>query len=255
MEIGQEHEDIDIGHVVSHDVPVLLGAEDLFVPDDNLDVENPEHGIAAPGGHHHKLTALLDHVFSRQDECYAARDKEEDKSDQGKYKFICYTHIFHQGFHIIKINAILKKSNYREPVMEIKSTEIKVRYAETDQMGVVHHAVYPIWFEACRTDFMEQLGYPYQRIEQEGFMTPLIKLDVNYKAGAKYGDTVLVDAKITELGLIKFTFSYTVRRKSDGLLLATGSTTLACCDKNLKIINLKTASPEVYAKLEAQLEK
>ena len=86
-------------------------------------------------------------------------------------------------------------------------------------------------------------------------MTPLIKLDVTYKAGAKYGDTVLVDAKITELGLIKFTFSYTVKRKSDGLLLATGSTTLACCDKNLKIINLKTASPEVYAKLEAQLEK
>ena len=130
--------------------------------------------------------------------------------------------------------------------MEIKSTELKVRYAETDQMGVVHHAVYPIWFEACRTDFMEQLGYPY---------TPLIKLDVNYKSGAKYGDTVLVDAKITELGLIKFTFSYTVKRKSDGMLLATGSTTLACCDKNLKIINLKTACPEVYALLEEQLVK
>ncbi len=139
--------------------------------------------------------------------------------------------------------------------MEIKSTELKVRYAETDQMGVVHHAVYPIWFEACRTDFMEQLGYPYSRIEEEGFMTPLIKLDVNYKSGAKYGDTVLVDAKITELGLIKFTFSYTVKRKSDGMLLATGSTTLACCDKNLKIINLKTACPEVYALLEEQLVK
>ena len=139
--------------------------------------------------------------------------------------------------------------------MEIKSTEIKVRYAETDQMGVVHHAVYPIWFEACRTDYMEQLGYPYDRIEKEGFMTPLIKLDVEYKSGAKYGDTVLVDAKITNLGLIKFTFSYTVRRKSDGMLLATGSTTLACCNKDMKIINLKTDCPEVYRILEQQLEK
>ena len=139
--------------------------------------------------------------------------------------------------------------------MEIKSTEIKVRYAETDQMGVVHHAVYPIWFEACRTDYMEQLGYPYQRIEQEGFMTPLIKLDVNYKSGAKYGDTVLVDAKITAYPLSPLLQAAAVKRKSDGALLATGSTTLACCDKNLKIINLKTASPEVYAKLEAQLEK
>ena len=241
--------------MISHDVPVLLGVEDLFIFDDNLDVEYPDHSLAAPGCDNHKLPALLHHISGRKDEEYASEQEKEDQCHQGKEKFDNNAYILHQGFHIIKINGIMKKSNYREPVMEIKSTEIKVRYAETDQMGVVHHAVYPIWFEACRTDFMEQLGYPYSRIEEEGFMTPLIKLDVNYKSGAKYGDTVLVDAKITELGLIKFTFSYTVKRKSDGTLLATGSTTLACCDKNLKIINLKTACPEVYAKLEAQLEK
>lgn len=241
--------------MISHDVPVFLRVENLFIFYDNLDVKYPEHSLAAPGCYNHKLPALLHHIPGRKDEEYASEQEKKDQSHKGKEKFDNNANILHQGFHIIKINGIMKKSNYREPVMEIKSTEIKVRYAETDQMGVVHHAVYPIWFEACRTDFMEQLGYPYSRIEEEGFMTPLIKLDVNYKSGAKYGDTVLVDAKITELGLIKFTFSYTVKRKSDGALLATGSTTLACCDKNLKIINLKTACPEVYAKLEAQLEK
>ena len=251
MKIGQHHKDIDIGHMVSHDVPVLSGVEYFFILDDNLHIENPKHSTASPGGNNHKLSAFLGTVFCRQDKKDAAEKEKKDQCQKGKDKFDNYTDIF----HTIKINGIMKKSNYGEFVMEIKSTEIKVRYAETDQMGVVHHAVYPIWFEACRTDYMEQLGYPYQRIEQEGFMTPLIKLDVNYKAGAKYGDTVLVDAKISELGLIKFTFSYTVKRKSDGVLLATGSTTLACCDKDMKIINLKTACPEVYAKLEAQKEK
>ena len=255
MEIGQEHKDVDIGHMVSHDVPALSRLKNLLIPDYNLDIENTEHGFAAPGGHHHKLSAFLSTVFCRKDEEDTAEEEKKQQSDKGKKEFDNYTDILHQGFHIIKINGILEKSNYGEPFMEIKSTELKVRYAETDQMGVVHHAVYPIWFEACRTDFMEQLGYPYSRIEEEGFMTPLIKLDVNYKSGAKYGDTVLVDAKITELGLIKCTFSYTVKRKSDGALLATGSTTLACCDRNLKIINLKTACPEVYALLEEQLVK
>ena len=241
--------------MIPHDIPILLGFKEIFILYDNLDIEYPEHSLTAPGGNNHKLTPFLNHILCRKYESNAAGDEKKQQSDKGKRKFDNYTDILNQGFHIIKINGILEKSNHGEPYMEIKSTELKVRYAETDQMGVVHHAVYPVWFEACRTDFMEQLGYPYSRIEQEGFMTPLIKLDVNYKSGAKYGDTVLVDAKITELGLIKFTFSYTVKRKSDGVLLATGSTTLACCDKNLKIINLKTACPEVYALLEEQLVK
>lgn len=54
----------------------------------------------------------------------------------------------------------------------MSKTELIVRYAETDQMGIVHHSVYPIWFEAGRTDYMEKEGYPYSRIEEEGLMLP-----------------------------------------------------------------------------------
>lgn len=137
--------------------------------------------------------------------------------------------------------------------MEVKSTEIKVRYAETDQMGIVHHSVYPIWFEACRTDYLEQLGYPYSRFESEGIMTPLTKLDCSFKSGAKYGDTVVVTAKITKLALVKIEVGYTVKRKGDDVLLAEGNTTLAFTDKNMRIINLKAVNPTLYKILEGQI--
>ena len=78
MEVGQQHEDIDVGHVVSHDVPVLLGVEDLFIPDDDLDVEYPEHGLASPGGDNHKLPALLHHTFCREDEENASEEEKEE---------------------------------------------------------------------------------------------------------------------------------------------------------------------------------
>ena len=137
--------------------------------------------------------------------------------------------------------------------MEVKSTEIKVRYAETDQMGIVHHSVYPIWFEAARTDFMEQLGYPYSRIESEGLMTPMTKLDCSFKDGAKYGDTVIVTVSVKKLALVKIEFFYTVYRKSDGKLLAEGNTTLAVTDKSMKIVNLKAVNPSLYKILEEQI--
>ncbi|MCQ2604190.1 MAG: acyl-CoA thioesterase [Spirochaetia bacterium] len=140
-------------------------------------------------------------------------------------------------------------------MQEIKATPIKVRYAETDQMGIVHHSVYAIWFEACRTDYMEQLGYPYSRMEEEGIITPLVKLECTFREGARYGDTVLVSAKLKSLSYVKLEITYEVRREADGHLLAEGSTTLGCADRNLHIINLKKVNPALYARLEGQLEK
>ena len=65
-------------------------------------------------------------------------------------------------------------------------TEIKVRYAETDQMKIVHHAVYPVWFEAARTDYMEKAGYSYAKIEEEGIMLPLSRLECSFRECPRY---------------------------------------------------------------------
>ncbi len=135
---------------------------------------------------------------------------------------------------------------------ELNDTEIKVRYAETDQMGIVHHSVYPIWFEAGRTDFMEKLGYPYSRLEAEGIMTPLTKLNCSFREGARYGDTVIVSVYLKKLSPVRLEIWYKVRRKSDMQLLATGETTLACTDKSMKIINLKAVNPDLYKLLETE---
>ena len=64
---------------------------------------------------------------------------------------------------------------------------IEVRYAETDQMGVVHHSVYPVWFETARTRFSQEMGVPYQEMERMGLMLPVRELSVKYVAPAVYG--------------------------------------------------------------------
>ncbi len=129
-------------------------------------------------------------------------------------------------------------------------TEIIVRYAETDQMGVVHHSVYPIWFEAARTDMLEKAGYPYTRIESEGIMTPLSHLECDYMAGAKYSERIIVKCIVEKLTIARFAMAYEVRRKDDGELLATGKTMHGWTDTNLNVINLKKRAPDLYAFLE-----
>ena len=134
-------------------------------------------------------------------------------------------------------------------------TEIIVRYAETDQMKVVHHSVYPIWFEAARTDYMEKAGYPYTRIEKEGIMLPLSHLECDYKEGARYGDIVLIKTSIKKVSHVRLEINYKAYRKSDGALLAEGITVHAWTDENLKIINLKKRLPDLYQLLEKELEE
>ena len=132
-------------------------------------------------------------------------------------------------------------------------TEIVVRYAETDQMKVVHHSVYPIWFEAARTDYMEKAGYPYTRIEKEGVMLPLSRLECDFREGAKYGDTILIKTSIKKLSPVRLEIKYKAYRKSDGVFLAEGITVHAWTDENLKIINLKKRLPELYKLLENEI--
>ncbi|MCL2481176.1 MAG: acyl-CoA thioesterase [Spirochaetaceae bacterium] len=134
-------------------------------------------------------------------------------------------------------------------------TEIIVRYAETDQMKVVHHSVYPIWFEAARTDYMEKAGYPYSRIEKEGVMLPLSRLECDFREGAKYGDIVLIKTSIKKFSPVRIELKYKAYRKSDGALLAEGETLHAWTDENLKIINLKKRLPDLYKLLENEVEK
>lgn len=102
-------------------------------------------------------------------------------------------------------------------------TRVEVRYAETDQMGVVHHAVYPVWFEVARTSLCRASGYHYAEIERLGYMLMVTGLTVDYRKPARYGDALDVSCRLSRLGSRGLTFSYEVQRGDS--LLARGTST------------------------------
>lgn len=136
----------------------------------------------------------------------------------------------------------------------IAKTKILPRYAETDQMGIIHHSVYAIWYEQARTDFFNQVGLRYDEIEKMGIMTPLVELSCKYKKPAYYNQEVEVRTKIIEITPVKFTLEYNIYDMDENLINI-GKTTLAWADsKTFKIINLKKSKLELYKKFEELLE-
>ncbi|CAM4394601.1 thioesterase family protein [Deinococcus marmoris] len=111
-------------------------------------------------------------------------------------------------------------------------TTIRVRYAETDMMGVVHHATYPVWFEVGRTDLMREMGLPYTEIEARGYYLMLSGLNVEYRRAARYDDELTVTTRISAIRSRTVTFVYEVRRGEE--LLATGESRHIATDKQYR---------------------
>jgi acyl-CoA thioester hydrolase len=103
------------------------------------------------------------------------------------------------------------------------TTAFRVRYAETDQMGVAYYANYLVWFEVMRGDFMRAVGFPYKDLERQGVFLPITEATIRYLRPVRYDDAIEVSARITGLKSRAVTFAYEVHR--DRQLIATGSTT------------------------------
>ncbi len=101
-------------------------------------------------------------------------------------------------------------------------TPVRVRYAETDAMGIVHHAVYPVWMELGRSDLLRALGQSYVEWEKRGVMMSVAEIRVTYRAPARYDELVEVRTRVAQAGRRKVVFAYEVRR--DGARLAEGET-------------------------------
>lgn len=101
-------------------------------------------------------------------------------------------------------------------------TSIRVRYAETDAMGIVHHAVYPVWMELGRSDFLRELGQSYAEWEAQGVRMSVGEIRVKYRAPARYDELVEVRTRLAEAGRRKVVFAYHLSRS--GVLLAEGQT-------------------------------
>lgn len=97
-------------------------------------------------------------------------------------------------------------------------TLIEVRYAETDQMQIVHHSNYAIYFEQARVDWLRKQGMHYDKLEKEGVMLPLINLEVNYKKPAVFGDKILVKTFLSEMPNVKISFDYHIYNEKNELI-------------------------------------
>ena len=111
-------------------------------------------------------------------------------------------------------------------------TEIAVRYAETDMMGVVYHGSYLPWFEVGRTTLLREQGLPYRELEAGGFRLPVLEVAVRYLKPARYDDAVTIVTTLRERPLLRIRLEYEVLRGSE--LLATGSTLHAFIDHSDK---------------------
>ena len=115
------------------------------------------------------------------------------------------------------------------------STELRVRYAETDQMGVVYHTNYLIWCEIARTDLIRTLGASYRELEDRGIRLAVSEASIRYIAAARYDDRIRVDTRLTRVTSRTMVFDYTILNADSLQRLATASTTLISLDPSNRV--------------------
>lgn len=128
----------------------------------------------------------------------------------------------------------------------IQPYERKVQYYETDQMAIVHHSNYIRWFEEARIDFLEQIGLPYEVMEEKGILNPVLSMNCTYKSAVKFGDNVQVHLKMTYFSGIKFRISYTVTGIENEILHATGESEHCFVNKQMVPLRMKKEFPKIY---------
>lgn len=133
--------------------------------------------------------------------------------------------------------------------MDWVETKIRVRYQETDKMGVVYHSNYFVWFEVARTEMIRKVGITYKSMEKMGLLLPVVDVSCSYKVPAKYDDEVIIKAKVAYYNGLKIEFEYEAIRIEDGMLLATGRTNHVWIDNNYRPKRLNKVLPEIHQRI------
>ena len=126
----------------------------------------------------------------------------------------------------------------------VYTAKIVVRYQETDQMGVAHHSVYPVWFEVGRTAFIKDYGLPYGKMESDGLYLPIIGLTCDFKSFSRFEDELDIKIRISNVTGSRLCFIYEVLK--DQRLVAVGTTSHIYANRLLKPVNLRKYMPDAY---------
>lgn len=134
--------------------------------------------------------------------------------------------------------------------MFISTKEIEVRYAETDQMGVVYHANYLVWMELGRTSLIKELGFNYAEMEKDGIISPVMDIQASYKKPLRYGETATVKTWIEEYDGLRVIYGYEILA-ADGEVAVTGESKHVCVKKDsFRPISIKRKYPDWHAAYE-----
>lgn len=123
----------------------------------------------------------------------------------------------------------------------------KAHYHETDQMGVVYHANYIHWFEEARVDFLRQLDAPYKKLEADGILSPVIAMQLEYRAAVRFDEAVLVYVDLCAFDGVRMEVRYRVVNRETKVLSCTGHSKHCFVNKTGKPVSLKKVNPTYFS--------
>lgn len=122
--------------------------------------------------------------------------------------------------------------------MDRAEIEIRVRYAETDQMAVAHHSNYFAWMEAARAELLRTNGLSYKELEEKGFLLPVKEAYCRYRKSLHYDDVIRIDAHLEEIGGASIKIGYTIQRKGDHAIAADGYTLHPFTNRSGRVVKI-----------------
>jgi acyl-CoA thioester hydrolase len=130
--------------------------------------------------------------------------------------------------------------------MRESTSVVRVRYAETDKMGVVYYANYLVWFEIARTDWLRDTGWTYRAMEDDGLGLPVIEAHCDYKQSARYDDEIKITTRARLVSPVRLAFDYTLFRPADGTVIASGHTVHATVDRMGRPVRLPARVKDLF---------
>ena len=115
----------------------------------------------------------------------------------------------------------------------------KVQYYETDKMGITHHSNYVRWMEEARIEFLDQIGWSYVRMEEEGIISPVLAVNCRYKHSTTFSDEISVTVKVKEFKGVRLILEYTMKNRKDDFVVLTGTTEHCFLNTQSRPINMK----------------
>ena len=139
------------------------------------------------------------------------------------------------------------RSGQTDTATRTTTSTVRVRYAETDKMGIVYYANYLIWFEIGRTDWLRETGRTYRSMEEDGIQLPVIEARCEYRQGARYDDEVEIRTRACKLSPVRVQFDYEAVRRADGAVLASGHTVHATVDSTGRPVRMPDRLRDLFA--------